>query len=170
MPNARARGNFLTDAAEPDEAERLAPQLDAGELLLVPHAALHGRVRGRNGSRERKHQRERVFGDAHAVGARGVHDDDAARCCSGDIDVVDTGSRAGNHPKFRRCCNQRLVDGRRAADDEGVRIGEIAREVSGRAAGFGVDGTAGKAREQSDRGGRQLIGDDDVHGVTELVR
>ena len=77
---------------------------------------------------------------------------------------------AGNHPKFRRCCNQRLVDGRRAADDEGVRIGEVAREVSGRAAGFGVDGAAGKAREQSDRGGRQLIGDDDVHGVTELVR
>ena len=99
--------------------------------------------------------------------ARRVHDDDAARAGGGDVDVVDAGAGAGNHPKFRRGGDQRLVDGRRAADDEGVGIGEIAREVGGRAAGFGVDGAAGKAREQSDRGGRQLIGDDDVHGVTE---
>ena len=117
-----------------------------------------------------EHQRERVLGDADAVGARRVHDDDAARGRGGHVDVVDAGSGAGNHPKFRRGGDQRLVDGGRAADDERVGVGEIAREVRGRAAGFGVDGASGKALEQSDRGGRQLIGDDDVHGVTELVR
>ena len=36
---------------------------------------------------------------------------------------------------------------------------------AGGAAGLGVDGAAGEALEQSDGGGRQLIGNDDVHGM-----
>ena len=36
----RARAHFLPDAPEPDDAERLAAQLAAGELLLLPDAAL----------------------------------------------------------------------------------------------------------------------------------
>ena len=58
MPNARARSATSRPMRpKPDDAERLSAQLGAGELLLLPHAALHRGVGGRNRSREREHQR-----------------------------------------------------------------------------------------------------------------
>ncbi len=49
---APAGRHFLTDSSEAAEAERFAPQFGAGQLLLVPHPALHGRVGGRHRSGE----------------------------------------------------------------------------------------------------------------------
>ena len=71
MPNdARALRDFLADAAEAGDAERLAAQLGAEEALLLPLAVLHRAVGGRNRARQRQHQRAGVLGDADAVGAR----------------------------------------------------------------------------------------------------
>ncbi len=139
---APAGRHFLTDSSEAAEAERLAPQFGAGQLLLVPHAALHGRVGGRHRSGERQHQRQRMFSDAHAVAARGVHHEDAAGTGRRQIDVVDPGTGAGNHPKFWRCREQALVNFGRAANDERVGIGQIRRQHVWRAASTGVDGPA----------------------------
>ncbi len=139
---APARRDFLPDASEAAEAERLAPQLGAGQLLLVPDPALHGRVGGRHRAGQRQHQRQRVFSDAHAVAAGGVHDEDAAGAGRGQIDVVDPGSGAGNYPKFWRCSEQTFVDFSRAADDERVSVGQIRRQHVWRASGAGVDGPA----------------------------
>ena len=99
---ARAVGHFLADAAEPDDAERLAAKLRAHQALLVPDAALHRGIRGPHRAREREHQRPGVLGDADAVRAWGVHDDDAAVGGGADVDVVDAGAGAGDHPKTWR--------------------------------------------------------------------
>jgi hypothetical protein len=165
-----ARGDFLADPAEAHQPQRLAAELDSRELLLVPHATLHRGVRRGHRAGQRQHQRQRVFGDAHAVGARGVHHHDAACAGSGDVHVVDAGTGAGNHPKVGSGGNQRLVDGGGAAHHERVSTGEVACQIRSRAAGLRVDRTPGQTLEQSDRGGRQLIGNDDVHGVGELVQ
>ena len=144
MPNARAaRGDFLADSSEPAEAERLAAQLRAGQLLLVPDAALHRGVGGGHRARQRQHQRQRVLGDADAVAAGRVHDENAPRAGRGEIDVVDSGSGAGNHPKFGRGGEQPLVDLGRAADDERVGLGEIRRQHVRRTSGARVDGPTG---------------------------
>ncbi len=128
---APARRDFLPDSSEAAEAERLAPQLRAGQLLLVPDPALHRRVGGWHRAGQRQHQRQRVFGDAHAVAAWRVHDENAARAGRGEIDVVDPGSGAGNYPKFGRCSEQPLVNFGRAADDERVGLARSGASTSG---------------------------------------
>ena len=45
-------------------------------------------------ARERQHERARVLGDADAVGARRVDDENAAALAAGDVDVVDAGAGA----------------------------------------------------------------------------
>ena len=51
-------------------------------------------IGGRNQPRQRQHQRAGVLGDADAVGAGRVDDQDAARAGGGDVDVVDAGAGA----------------------------------------------------------------------------
>ena len=97
---AGALRDFLADAAEPGDAERLASQLGAEEALLLPLRLLHRAVGGRNDAGQRQHERARVLGDADAVGARRVDDEDAARAGRGDIDVVDAGAGAGDDPQL----------------------------------------------------------------------
>ena len=145
----RAVGDFLPDAAKPDDAKRLATHFRAGEPFLVPNAALHRGVGRANGSRERQHQRPGVFGDAHAVRAWSVHHDDAAVGRGGDVDVIHAGSGAGNHPKPRSGGDQLRVDLRGAANDEGVGIGEVLGQFGGRASGTGIDGKTGNACGES---------------------
>jgi hypothetical protein len=131
---AGARGHFLPDPSEADEPKRLPAEFRAHQLFLVPHAALHRAIGGRNRSRRREHQREGVFGDAHAVAARRVHHEDAARARRREIDVVDAGARTGNHPKFRRLGDESFVNLRRAANDQRVGMFEIGTEYVRRAA------------------------------------
>jgi hypothetical protein len=162
MPKARARRDFAADAPEPDHAEHLAPEFRAHEAFLVPHALFHRGIGGGNRPRHRQHQSERELGDADAVGAGGVHHQDAARGGGGHVDVVDAGAGARDDAKPGRRGDQLFGDLRRAADDECVGIGEIAREFVGLASGFGVDRPSGGAKRVGG-GGRERIGDDDVH-------
>jgi hypothetical protein len=69
---------------------------------------------------------------ADAVGARGVHDHDAAARGCRNVDVIDAGSGAGNHPKPWRGGDERFVDLGRASYDERVRVDQIFRQVGGR--------------------------------------
>ena len=97
--HAERRGaarHFLADPAEADEAERLVAHLLAEELLLLPLALLHRRVGGGQVPGQRQHEAHRQLGDADAVGAGRVHDDDAAGAGGGHVDVVDAGAGAGD--------------------------------------------------------------------------
>ena len=170
MPNARARSaTSWPIRPSPTSAERLAAQLRAHQRLLVPHRPLHRGVGGGNGARERQHQRKRVLGDAHAVGARRVHHEDAARGGGGEIDVVDARTGAGDHPKLRRRVNQRGVHFRGASYDQRIGVGQIAREHVRRASGSRVNGPTRHTSEDLDGGSGQLVSDHDVHGRSYIM-
>ena len=91
---ARALRDFLADAAETGDAERLAAQFGAEEFFFSHLPAFIAAIGGRHRARQRQHQRARVLGDADAVGAGRVDDEHAARAGGGDVDVVDAGAGA----------------------------------------------------------------------------
>ena len=121
MPNARARAaTSCPMRPSPTSPRRLAAKLRAGQLLLVPHTALHRRVGG---------------------GTDRASDSISASACSATltlfppgafitrmpralaaarVDVVDAGAGAGNHPKFGRGREQPLINLGGAADDQRV--------------------------------------------------
>ena len=106
LERSRAGRHFLADAAEADDAERLAAQLDTSELLLLPLPCLHGGIGGGQVPRQRQQLRHRELGDADAVRARRVHHDDAALRRGFEVDVVDARAGAGDDPKRGRGGNQ----------------------------------------------------------------
>ena len=73
----RPDGDGLADLAEPDDPERPAAQLEAGELGALPLAAPDRRVGRRRPAGEPVQQGERVLGGRDRVAGRGVDDDDA---------------------------------------------------------------------------------------------
>ena len=129
-----ACGHLASDAPHANQAKCLAFQLGAGERLLVPYASLHRRIGRRHGAREREHERQRMFGYADAVGAGRVHDEDPARGRCGQIDVVDAGAGAGNHPKARPRLHESIVHLRGASNDQRVSGREVRRERIARSA------------------------------------
>ena len=168
MPNAAARrATSWPMRPRPARPERLVAHFLAEELLLLPLALLHRGVGGGQVPGQRQHQAHRQLRDADAVGARRVHDDDAARAGGGDVDVVDAGAGAGDHPQAWRGGDQGGGDFGGAADDERVGVGEIGGEWVGRAAGAGVDVPAFGAQE-IERGGGKIVGDNNFHGVRRL--
>jgi hypothetical protein len=86
--------HFLTDAAEPGQAERLAAQLLAEKAFLIPLALLHRGIGRRGLSGKCQQHRHRQLRNADAVGPGRVHDHDATRAGGRHIDVVHT--RAGS--------------------------------------------------------------------------
>ncbi len=84
-----------------------------------------------------------MFGDADAVSAGRVHDEDPSRARGVEIDVVDPGSCAGNHPKVWCLRDQSFVDFRRAANDQRVGALEIRSEYIRWSPGSCVDGPSG---------------------------
>ena len=123
----------------PGEAESLFPDLLPKKFLFLPFALLHGRVGRRHVAGERQDQPDGQFGHADAVGARSVHDDDAARAGGGDVDVVDTGTGAGNHPQTRGGGDEWRGDLGGAAHDERIGVRKVARQLVRCAAGAGID-------------------------------
>ncbi len=157
---AGALRHLLADAAEAGDAERLAAQLGAEEALLLPLAVLHRPIGGGHAAGERQHQGAGVLGDADAVRARRVDDENAARAGGGHVDVVDAGAGAGDDPELRRRGQQVGGDLRRAADEQRVGVRQRGREFRRRAAAPRVDLPAGLGAEQLERRCRQVVGDD----------
>ena len=167
----RALRHFLADASEAGDAERLPAQLGAEKLLLLPAPFLHRAIGGGDRARQRQHQRAGVLGDADAVGAGRVDDEDAAGAGGGDVDVVHAGAGAGDDAEAGRRVQQRRVHLGRAADEQGVGVGEVGGQDVGRPPGARVDDPAGLGPEQFQRRGGQVVGDDDFHsGIGEGLR
>ncbi len=81
------------DPAEPDDAERLALELRAGELVAVPPAGLEAVVRRGDVARQGQHQGHGVLGRRDRVAAGRVHHDDPAPGRRRHVDVVDADAR-----------------------------------------------------------------------------
>ena len=81
-----------------------------------------------------------MLGHADAVGAGGVHDQNAARGRGGNVHVVDACARARDDAQTRCRRKQRRSHLRRASDDQRVRLREIARKFVGFPSRLRVDG------------------------------
>ena len=165
LERLRAPHDLAADAAQPEHAQALAPQLGAVQRLLLPAADLHRCVRTGDGSGKRQHERERVLGHADAVDARGIEHQDAAPAGGVEIDVVDARTGARDDAQARRGGKQVGVHLRRAADDQAVGGVEIRVQIVRRAAGARIDGPPLGAQQIGGRR-RQRVGDDDLHGAT----
>ena len=91
-------GDRLADAAQADDAERLAGQLRAHVLVAVPLALDQALIGRGDVAREGQHQRERVLGGAERVAGRRVHHHDAQPRGGVFVDVV--GADAGPHDRL----------------------------------------------------------------------
>ena len=91
--------HLLADPSKARDAKGLAAELGAEKALLLPLGILHGPIGRGHASGERQHQRTGVLGDADAVRARRVDDENAARAGGGHVDVVDAGAGAGDDPQ-----------------------------------------------------------------------
>ena len=93
----RAVGDDRADIAAADHAQRLAGDLDAHEAVLLPLAGLGRGVGLRNFTRQRQHQRDRVFGSRDRIAERRVHHDDALGGGGRNLDIVDADAGAADH-------------------------------------------------------------------------
>ena len=92
-----AVGNDRADIPAANDAERLAEDLHAHELVLFPLAGAGGSIGFRDLSRQRQHQRNRVLRGGDRIAERRVHHDDAARSRGRNVDIVDADAGAADH-------------------------------------------------------------------------
>ena len=157
--------NFKSDAAESENAESFAAKFGALQALLLPLAGVHGAVGGRELAGEREHEADGELGDGNGVGARSVHDDDAAARGGFGIDVVDAYAGAANDAQLRRVLHQGVVDLDGAADDEGVSVGECGGQAV-RQLIVGQNLPARLSRENGECCGGYLLRQNDLHLVS----
>ena len=131
LERARALHHFPADAAQPDDAQRLAAQLAAHELLLFPLAAGGGLGGLRNAPRHGQHQRQGVLRHGNGIASRRVHHQDAGRRGGFQIHVVDAHARAADHPQLGRVVEHRLIHLHGAAHDQRIRFRQVIRVFLG---------------------------------------
>jgi hypothetical protein len=150
------------DPPETGEAEHLPADLLTHEALLVPHTQLHRRIGGRQLSGQCQNLRHRQFRDRDAVGARSVHHDDPPRRRGLDVDVIDSGTRAGNRPQLRGRGDDVSSHLGGAAHDNRVGVGHIGLQLVGRTARARINGPSLGA-EEGESGSGEVVSDYDVH-------
>ena len=96
-----ALGHQEPDAAEPDDAQRLAHELNAAVLAAVPAALFEGLVSLGDVARAGHDHGDRVLGCAEHVAGRGVDDDDAALGGGLHVHVVYTHAGAAHDAEPR---------------------------------------------------------------------
>src|SRR5690606_20187226 len=106
----------LADAAEADDADGLAEDLDAVELAALPGALTQGRVGGGDLTGGGQHQGDRVLGGGVDVGGRRVHDHHAALGGRGHVDVVEADAGARDDLQLLARLEHLGVDGGGRAD------------------------------------------------------
>ena len=92
-----ALGDLGTDVAQPDQAQHLAPDLDAGELGTRPLAALDGSVGLGDVAGQSEEEADRVLGRRDDVAAWRVDDQDALGRGRRHVDVVDSDASPAYH-------------------------------------------------------------------------
>jgi hypothetical protein len=102
-----------------------------------------------------------VLGDADAVRARCVDNQDPA-CAGGfDIHIVDAGAGPRDNPQPRRGGQQVGRDFGGTPHHQCVGVGEVFDEVGRLAAGAGIDLPAAFRAKQIERGSGEVVGDYD---------
>ena len=118
------------DIADADEAERpveklVIVELEARRISAAGDEAVHFR----DAADGRQHHGDRCLGNGVGVAAGDIRDDDAARGCRGDVDIVDACTVLGDDLQPRSGVQQPGVDPD-VPDDDRVGIGEGFRRRS----------------------------------------
>ena len=90
---------------------------------------MHGGIGAGDGAGHRNHKAQRKLGDGDGVGARRIHDDDAAMGGGRDVDVVDAYTGAADDAELRRGLQQLGIDLNGGADDQGIGVGQFGGEA-----------------------------------------
>ena len=114
----RAIGDELADPTEPDDAERLAVELDAFPLGALPSTGLERGVSLGHVASLRQQERHRVLGGRDDVRLGGVDDHHAALGRSVDIDVVEADPGPPDDDQFVGRGEDLGGDLRRRTDDQ----------------------------------------------------
>ena len=85
-----APGDEAANIAKANDAQGFAVEFRAGEVGAFPLAGEEGGVGGGDVAADGEHEGHGVLGGSDGIGARGVHDDDAAGGGGFDVDVVYT--------------------------------------------------------------------------------
>ena len=150
-------GDQHADAAEADDAEGLLAQLDAGVLAALPLAVLERGVGRRDVAGGGDEQAAGELGGGDDVGGRRVDDHHAGLGGGGDVDVVEADAGAGDDLELPGGGDRLRVDLGRAADEDGVDVGDRGEEFGSVGAVAVPDLEVGA--QGVDGGGRQLFGD-----------
>ncbi len=131
-PHLKAAGALRdqpADAAQADDAQGLAVQLAALELLAPPLTALDEAVGPDDVAAACQHQADGVLGRRHHVALGGVADYDALLGGIGDIYVVQTRARSAHDLHVGGGVEEVLVDEGLAADDDAVVLGDDGKDL-----------------------------------------
>ena len=118
------------DPAQPDDAQGLALELRAGELVPVPLARFQAGVGLGDVPRQREQQRHGVLGRGDRVAARRVHHHDPAPGRRRHVDVVDP--HAGAHDRLEPRLALEHVGGQLRARPDHDPVGLGQRPLEGR--------------------------------------
>ncbi len=136
----RAAGDLGADQAGAHEAERLAEELGALELLLEEAAALEPDVPLDDSARDREHERHRELRHGDRRRARRVLDVDAALAAGLDVDVVEADAAPDHELEVRRVREVVARDLRLRADEDDVCLleaGGVGEDLAERGEAFG---------------------------------
>ena len=164
----RALGHERPHPSQPDEADRLAGELDALPLRTLPRALFQRGVGLRGVASLRQEQGHRLFGGADDVGLRRVDHHDAAARGGFDVDVVQADPRARHHLQLWRGGEHLVGDLRGAADDERVVGRDLGREVAPGEVGAHVHLEVLAEQLQPLLG--ELLGDEDPHEARDSMK
>ena len=113
-------GHLAANAAETDDAQGLAGQLDADKLAALPLARLQARGGERNVAGQGHHHGDGMLGGGNGIAARRVHDQDAAARGGGHVDVIDAHTGPHNGPQLAGVLEQIRRHLRAAANNHAV--------------------------------------------------
>src|SRR5690606_41092769 len=131
---------------------------DAGELLALPAAGLHGGVGAADVAQRGEDQRDRELRGGDDVGGGGVDDHDARGGGAGDVYGVQARARAGDDLELVGRGIDLGIDLGGGADQE--RVGPLHRGQQRRPIGAVHAADLHVGAEDLDGGGRQLLSDE----------
>ena len=125
-------------------------------------------VGGRDFSRQREHQRDRMLGRRDRIAEGRVHHDHAARRGGRDVDIVDADAGAAHDLQFRRALDELGGDFGRRTDRQAVVVADDPGELVLVEPGFDVDLDAALL-EDGDGGRRELVGNENTRSHAESL-
>ncbi len=157
--SAQPLSHQQTDAAEPDNADRLVRQLDAAVLGTLPFRVPQRLVSGADVAGTGQQKTHGELGGAHDVGRRRIDDHHATLGGGGNVDVVQAYTRPGDDLEVVGRGQRLSIDLGRGSNEDGVHFGDR-RQQLGPVGPVTVSDLEIRSQRLNGRGG-QFFGNED---------